>query len=48
MPVSPDSIVSRPYFSQDYNRYSYAHNSPLSLTDPNGLTVEDYEGGTLC
>lgn len=31
-----DNFVQSPYFSQNYNRYSYVYNNPLSYTDPNG------------
>jgi len=36
--LSPDPIVSAPLFGQDWNRYSYAWNSPLRWFDPTGLT----------
>jgi RHS repeat-associated protein len=35
--LSPDPIVSNPYFSQDFNRYSYCLNNPLKRHEP---TVE--------
>ncbi|GHT32430.1 hypothetical protein FACS189434_04170 [Bacteroidia bacterium] len=34
--LSPDKYVANPFYSQDYNRYSYARNNPLSYTDPSG------------
>lgn len=34
--LSPDNYVQRPDFSQGFNRYSYALNSPLIYTDPDG------------
>ena len=34
--LSPDPYVQAPYFSQNFNRYSYAWNNPLRYTDPNG------------
>ncbi len=34
--LSPDNFVQAPDFSQSFNRYSYAWNNPLVLTDPSG------------
>ena len=34
--LSPDNYVQNAYGTQDYNRYSYAHNNPLVYTDPDG------------
>lgn len=34
--VSPDPIVQAPHNMQNYNRYSYVMNNPLSITDPSG------------
>ena len=34
--LSPDNYVSTPFATQGYNRYGYALNNPLSITDPNG------------
>ena len=36
--LSPDPLVSNPYFSQSYNRYSYVLNNPLGMTDPSGYS----------
>jgi RHS repeat-associated protein len=33
---SPDKYVANSSFTQDFNRYSYARNCPLSYTDPSG------------
>lgn len=33
---SPDNVISTPYHTQGYNRYSYVHNNPLKYTDPDG------------
>jgi RHS repeat-associated protein len=34
--LSPDPYVADGTYSQDFNRYSYARNNPLSYTDPSG------------
>ncbi|WP_291528454.1 FG-GAP-like repeat-containing protein [Bacteroides sp. UBA939] len=34
--LSPDPFVQMPEFSQNFNRYSYAFNNPLSYVDPTG------------
>ena len=34
--LSPDNYVSLPEHSQGYNRYTYALNNPLVITDPSG------------
>ncbi|HTF84227.1 MAG TPA: RHS repeat-associated core domain-containing protein [Cellvibrio sp.] len=34
--LSPDPVVQAPYNTQNYNRYSYVWNNPLSLVDPSG------------
>ena len=34
--LSPDGLVQAPANLQNYNRYSYVLNQPLSLTDPSG------------
>jgi RHS repeat-associated protein len=39
--LSADLLVSSPFNSQSYNRYSYVNNNPLSRTDPTGYR-EDY------
>jgi RHS repeat-associated protein len=36
--ISPDPQISMPEVTQDYNRYSYCLNNPLSLTDPTGYS----------
>ena len=37
--LSPDPVVADASFSQGWNAYSYALNSPLSYSDPSGLTL---------
>ena len=36
---SPDPYVQMPDFTQNFNRYSYCFNNPLSYTDPDGEFV---------
>ena len=38
--MSPDSYIQNPDFSQNYNRYAYCFNNPLTYTDPSGEWVE--------
>ena len=35
--LSPDPTVNAPANTQDYNRYSYVNNNPLSFADPTGF-----------
>ena len=35
--MQPDPLIGQPDLSQNYNRYSYVLNSPLSASDPTGL-----------
>ena len=41
--VSADPFVTRPWNSQEYNRYSYANNSPFRFRDTTGF--QDDDGG---
>ncbi|MFZ5503070.1 MAG: RHS repeat-associated core domain-containing protein [Pseudomonadota bacterium] len=43
--LSADPNVFYPENQQDFNRYSYVHNNPLSFVDPSGFSValEDWE-----
>jgi RHS repeat-associated protein len=34
--LSPDNYVQDPFGTQDYNRYTYAKNNPLTYIDPDG------------
>lgn len=50
--LSPDNYVPTPYGSQGYNRYAYAMNNPLVITDPDGefivpILVGAFVGGFL-
>jgi RHS repeat-associated protein len=41
--ISPDSLVPDPEDPQALNRYAYARNNPLLLTDPSGGQYETYD-----
>ncbi len=40
MMMSPDEYIQDPDFSQNYNRYAYCFNNPLTYSDPSGEWVE--------
>jgi len=40
MMMSPDNYIQAPDFSQNFNRYSYCFNNPLTYSDPSGEWVE--------
>ena len=40
MMMSSDNYIQNPDFSQNYNRYAYCFNNPLSYSDPSGEWVE--------
>jgi len=42
--VSADSVVPNTYDPQDWDRYSYVHNSPINFTDPTGHDCEAERG----
>ena len=46
--LSPDPIVADASFSQSWNAYSYALNSPLSYSDPSGLALVGGCPPSLC
>ena len=43
--TQPDTIISDPYNSQNYDRYSYTLNNPLKYTDPSGHCIKNPEDG---
>ena len=46
--LSPDPVVADASFSQSWNAYSYALNSPLSFSDPSGTIVAGGCPPSLC
>jgi hypothetical protein len=44
--MSPDPVVQAP-FSQGLNRFAYAFNSPLNLTDPYGFSADPGEDAAI-
>lgn len=45
--LSPDKYVQAPDFSQNFNRYSYAWNNPLTYSDPSGDIIVSIAVGAL-
>lgn len=43
--LSADPVIGSPLNTQDWNRYSYAWNSPLAVTDPTGLVEWEFDVG---
>ena len=44
--LSPDPYVSEPYNTQDYYRYAYVYNNPLTHVDPSGFDCISYTSYT--
>ena len=42
---SPDNFVQNPFFTQNYNRYSYCLNNPLKYKDSTGQWYDDDDYG---
>ncbi len=42
--LSADPTVSNPTLTQDFNRYSYVRNNPLTYTDPTSFAPEKPKG----
>lgn len=45
--MSPDNYVQDPFFTQNYNRYSYAYNNPLVYNDPDSEWLNFVIGAAL-
>ena len=45
--LSPDPNIFQPDNTQDYNRYSYVHNNPLTYVDPSGYACSFFAGNDL-
>jgi RHS repeat-associated protein len=44
--AQPDSIISDPYNSLDYDRYQYVRSNPIKYVDPSGRSVDCALGET--
>jgi RHS repeat-associated protein len=38
--ISPDPFVTQPGYTQNFNRYAYVYNNPLTHVDPSGFDVQ--------
>lgn len=43
--LSPDPGINDPYNTQDYNRYTYVYNNPLTNIDPSGFVCTEVGSG---
>src|SRR5690606_11057020 len=43
--LSPDPFITNPGYTQNYNRYSYVYNNPLTYSDPTGFAVKNKDCG---
>src|SRR5207237_10281370 len=46
--ISADPYITEPTNTQNYNRYSYVYNNPMSNVDPSGFNTNTYDAGGGC